>query len=151
MKKVSNPYSQLNGYNCFGCAPENKSGLKLEFYEDDDSIFSKWTPSEDYQGYLNMLHGGIQATLIDEIASWTVHVKAKTCGVTSRLNVRYLKPIYISDGELEIRGHITNKVRNICNIEVYITNSKGEKCAQGEAQFFLFPQEKARSDWNYKE
>lgn len=151
MRRISNPYSNLEGYNCFGCAPDNKSGLKLEFYETEDGVIASWTPKDDYQGYVNILHGGIQATLIDEVASWTVYAKAKTAGVTSKLSVRYIKPILLTDGEIKISGHIVKTVRNLCNIEVNIINSKGEKCAHGDVQFFLFPQEVAKRDWNYQE
>ena len=66
MKKIINPWEGMKGYNCFGCAPQNPSGLKMEFYEDGDSIVSYWKPDEKYQGWLDTLHGGIQALLLDE-------------------------------------------------------------------------------------
>jgi len=27
MKKIINPWKDLEGYNCFGCAPNNESGV----------------------------------------------------------------------------------------------------------------------------
>lgn len=74
MKKIKNPWLGLTdkGYNCFGCSPENPYGLKMEFYEDGDDIVSFWTPGENYQGWMNTLHGGIQATLMDESAGWLI-------------------------------------------------------------------------------
>lgn len=33
MKKIINPRKGLDGYMCFGCAPENPQGLHMEFYE----------------------------------------------------------------------------------------------------------------------
>ena len=38
MKKIINPYVSLPGYNCFGCAPHNPFGVKMEFFEDGDDI-----------------------------------------------------------------------------------------------------------------
>ncbi|MFR9262762.1 MAG: hypothetical protein ACLVL2_20715 [Bacteroides cellulosilyticus] len=38
MKKIINPWKDLEGYNCFGCAPNNESGVKMEFYEDGDEV-----------------------------------------------------------------------------------------------------------------
>ena len=67
MKKITNPWTGLKGYNCIGCAPDNPFGLHLCFYEDGDDIVSKWHPSANYQGWLNTLHGGIQALLLDEV------------------------------------------------------------------------------------
>lgn len=38
MKKIINPWRNHDGYNCFGCSPDNPIGLHLEFYEDGDYI-----------------------------------------------------------------------------------------------------------------
>ena len=80
MKKIINPFLHLEGYNCFGCAPNNPLGVKLEFYEDGDYIVSQWKPSSNYQGWLNTLHGGIQSVLLDEICGWVVMRKLQTGG-----------------------------------------------------------------------
>ena len=81
MKKIINPYagtSEELGYNCFACAPENPFGLKMEFYEDGDEVVCFWAPSENYQGWLQTLHGGIAATLMDETGGWLVFRKFQT-------------------------------------------------------------------------
>ena len=84
MKKIINPWSGVEGYNCFGCAPQNPSGLQMEFYEDGDEIVSFWHPDGKYQGWLNTLHGGIQAVLLDEVCGWVIMRKLQTAGVTSK-------------------------------------------------------------------
>ena len=38
MDKILNPWRNVEGYLCFGCSPDNQSGLKMEFYEDGDEI-----------------------------------------------------------------------------------------------------------------
>ena len=40
MKKIINPWKGMEGYNCFGCAPNNEAGVKMEFYEDGDEVIS---------------------------------------------------------------------------------------------------------------
>ena len=44
MKKIINPWKGLEGYNWFGCAPNNEAGIKMEFYEDGDEVVSIWKP-----------------------------------------------------------------------------------------------------------
>ncbi len=39
----------------------------MEFYEDGDEVVSIWKPRPEYQGWIDTLHGGIQAVLMDEI------------------------------------------------------------------------------------
>ena len=83
MKKIKNPWVHKDGYFCFGCAPNNPIGVKMEFYEDGDDIVSIWSPSKYYQGWVNTLHGGIASTLLDEVCGWVVSRKLQTTGVTS--------------------------------------------------------------------
>ena len=82
MKKIINPWRNHEGYNCFGCCPENPIGLHMEFYEDGDYIVSKWHPEKNYQGWVNTMHGGILSTLIDEVCGWVVTRKLQTSGYT---------------------------------------------------------------------
>lgn len=113
MKKIINPWGEIEGYNCFGCAPQNPSGLHMEFYEDGDDIVSFWHPDGKYQGWLNTLHGGIQAVLLDEICGWVIMRKLQTAGVTSKMETRYLKPVHTTDNMLTLRASIRYPNQNI--------------------------------------
>lgn len=104
MKPLKNPYAGLPGYNCFGCSPANPLGLKMDFFEDGDEIVSSWEPGEHYQGYLRVLHGGIQATMLDELASWYVFVKLQTTGMTGSMSITYHSPVDIDKGIIEMRA-----------------------------------------------
>lgn len=144
MRKIRNPWQGKPGYYCFGCSPDNPLGVKMEFYEDGDSIVCFWKPQEHYQGWIDTLHGGIQATLIDECAGWVVSRKLQTTGVTTKLEVRYRKPIMTTDAQLTIRAALRGMKRNLAQIGITIENSMGEVCTEGEATYFTFPAEKAR-------
>ena len=104
--KIINPYTKLPGYNCFGCSPDNTVGLQLQFFEEDEYLVSEWMPKQHLSGYKNVLHGGIQATLLDEIASWAVQIKLRTAGVTANLNLRYKKPVLVDEGQITLRAKI---------------------------------------------
>ena len=104
MKKIINPWKNMEGYNCFGCSPDNEAGVRMEFYEDGDEIVSIWKPRPEYQGWLNTLHGGILTTLMDELAGWVVLRKLQTSGMTSRLDARFLKSLSTCEPRLTIRG-----------------------------------------------
>ena len=151
MKKIINPWVKLEkeGYNCFGCAPNNPYGLKMEFYEDGDEIVSYWTPTENYQGWLHTLHGGIQTLLMDEIAGWLVARKLQTTGMTTRLEVKFKKSITTGDAvTLEIRAHIKEVKHNFAFISAQIIHDR-QVYSQGELTYFCFPREKAGSDFHF--
>lgn len=151
MKKIVNPWEDLAEYNCFGCCPTNELGLKMEFYEDGDDIVSTWHPTQNHQGWINTLHGGIQATLADEISSWVIFLKFQTSGVTSKMEIKYLKPINTTEDHLTLRARVKEQKRNIVFIDVDILNSADELCTKATCVFFTFPKEKAHKEFHFEE
>lgn len=151
MKKIVNPWRGLAGYRCYGCDPDSPQGLRMEFYEEGDEIVSRWQPRPEYQGWVDTLHGGIQATLCDEISSWVVFRKFQTSGVTSRMEVRYHKPVHTSDDRIELRARVLEERRNVVRIGVKLFDSGGDLCTEAVCVYFLFPKERARTQFHFCE
>ena len=149
MKKIINPWLGVEGYFCFGCAPDNEAGVKMEFYEDGNEIVSIWKPEQKYQSWLDTLHGGIQALLLDEIAGWVVSRKLQTTGVTSKMETRYLKPVSTKDEYLVLRASIKEQRRNIVIIEASLYNSQRVLCSQALCTYFTISSEKAKEQMHF--
>ena len=143
MIKLKNPYASLPGYSCFACGPGNPTGLHMEFYKDGDEIVSKWDPSEQYQGFHDILHGGIQATMMDEIASWVVFVMFDSAGMTYQLKTRFRKPVHISKGIITVRAKLLRQEKQIAEIEARLFDGTDMLCAEGVANYYVMPREKA--------
>lgn len=144
MRKIKNPWTEREGYDCFGCCPDNPIGVHMEFYEDGDEVISFWKPQTHYQGWVDTMHGGILSTLIDETAGWVVFRKLQTSGMTTRLDVKYKKPVMTTEPQITVRAHIAEQRRNIVMIDVTVENSKGEVCTEGRATYFAFSKEQAQ-------
>jgi len=149
MRKIHNPFSQREGYHCFGCSLDHLSGLQMSFYEEGDEIISTWEPKSQFEGYYGVLHGGIQATIMDEIGSWVVYVKVKVAGVTSSMNVRYHKPVYMAGGAITIRSKILRMRRNLADIQVGIYNKENELCSEAMITYFTFSEKKSKESFFY--
>ena len=149
MKKIINPWLHKEGYDCFGCAPGNEAGVKMEFYEDGEDVVSVWRPEAKYQGWINTLHGGIQAVLLDEICAWVILRKLQTTGVTSKMETRYLKSVDTTDPYVVLRAHIVEQRRNIVILEATIHNHKDELCSKAVCTYFTFPPEKVRDEMRF--
>ena len=149
MKKIINPWKGLEGYNCFGCAPNNEAGIKMEFYEDGDEVVSIWKPRPEYQGWINTLHGGIQAVLMDEICAWVILRKLRTTGVTSKMETRYRKPVSTTDSHIVLRASIKEVKRNIVIIEAKLYNKDGEVCTEAVCTYFTFSHEKSKDEMHF--
>lgn len=143
MKKLINPYLDKEGYNCFGCSPANPIGLHLEFWEDGDDVVATWRPNVNFDGWVETLHGGIISTLIDEIANWVLSRHLQTAGVTTKLEVKFRRPVSTRDSQITLRGRITGNVRNYYTVHVTLHDSQGNLCDEGDVTYCMFPIEKA--------
>lgn len=148
MKKIINPYDKDMNM-CFGCGIANPMGLKLRFSESDEFIHASWQPTDNYQGYPNVLHGGIIAALLDEIGAWVISVKIGTSGVTSEMKTRYLSPVYINKGEISLKACIGSQTEKAATILCQLFDGQSKLCAEAVADYFLYPPEIARRRFRY--
>lgn len=146
MKKIVNPWMGAEGYHCFGCDPDHKSGLKMEFYEDCDEIVSFWEPTGEFQSWIGILHGGIQAALLDELCGWVIFRKFQTGAVTSKMEIRYRRPVHTNLGKLTLRAHAVEERRNLVTVVGQIFDAEGQMCTEATCVYFLFSKEKAAAE-----
>lgn len=151
MRKIVNPYAKPGSkdYQCFGCSPNNEIGLRLEFWDAGEYVIAKWLPRKSLEGFRNVLHGGIQATLLDEIASWVVQMRCKTVGVTSSMDIKYRCPVLISEGEITLRAKVKEAGSRIATIEAELLGNDGKLCVSAVVKYFLFSTEKASVEYFY--
>ncbi|MCX6237408.1 MAG: PaaI family thioesterase [Bacteroidia bacterium] len=151
MRKIKNPYAASGrlDYQCFGCSPNNPIGLHLEFWEKGEEVIAKWMPRKSLQGFRDVLHGGIQATLLDEIAGWVVQTQCKTAGVTTSMEVSYLRPVLVSDGEITLRGKVMETGSRMAIIGAELLGHDGKVCASAVIKYFLFSEDKATKEYFY--
>lgn len=94
---------------CFGCGSENPIGLGLtSFTREGSTVTAEFLPRPAYNGFNNMLHGGIVATALDEIMAWAAILVEEVMVMTGTLELRYLRPApvdtrYLLDGRVEER------------------------------------------------
>ncbi len=144
MKQIINPWIGVEGYNCFGCNPDNPIGVHMHFYEDGDDIVSVWKPTNNHISWVNTLHGGIQAVLLDEICGWVLFWKVGTSGVTAKMETRYKAAVDTTLGYVILRARLKEQRRNVSIIEGQLFDANGQLCAQCECTYFGFPEEKAK-------
>ena len=151
MRKIVNPYAKSGraGYQCFGCSPNNEIGLRLEFWEEGEYVITKWMPRQSLEGFRDVLHGGIQATLLDELASWVVQTRCKTVGVTSSMEITFRRPVLVSAGEITARGRVKEAGTRIAIIETELFGNDGKLCATAVVKYYLFNAEKASEAYFY--
>ena len=149
MKRIINPWTHTPGYNCFGCSPDNPIGTKMRFFEDGDSIVSIWRPTQNHQSWINTLHGGIQAVLLDEVCGWVVFHLLKTAGVTAKMEMRYLKPVSTLQDYIKLRAYLKEMRRNVAIVQGELYGADGQLLCECTCTYFTFPQDKAKETMGY--
>jgi len=89
---------QANSKMCFICGVENPVGLKLRIYETEPGVVeTTYTAPSYFQGYPGILHGGIVATILDEISGRSLMGTSENPRFmfTVKLEVKYRKHVPI--------------------------------------------------------
>ena len=115
--------------NCFACSSTNKRGLKMKFFYDKEGISSRLKLHEDFCGFEGIVHGGIIATILDEIGAWTIFACLKKLAVTQDSRIKYLKPVYTNQ-LLKAEGKIINQNNTIITTHSIIKDDKSNILAE---------------------
>lgn len=87
---------KLTGYSCFACGTENPIGLNMRFFREDNRICSQIILDRNYEGWENIVHGGIVSTMLDEIMSWAIMYFKKVFIMTRTMEIKYVRPVLIN-------------------------------------------------------
>lgn len=151
MKHIKNPWVHKEGYNCIGCSPDNPIGLHLQFEADEDEqcVWAQWQPTKNHEGWIGVLHGGVQAMIMDECAEWWLTHYRKTCGVTSRLEIKYMHEVMIAKGPVRTKVSHTRDLRQFTQLHVELYDGSGQLCTTADATFYQFHREKAIAEMDF--
>lgn len=141
MKDIKNPYRNSA---CFFCGPNNPAGLKLTFQETEtepNELVCVWYPPATYKSFGQILHGGIQSGLFDEIMGWTTLHITKKVALTSGIQVEFLKPLYVEQ-QIEVRCRIESRNGSRINLTAEIKNSRQQICSKARGTYVLMDPEK---------
>ena len=121
----------------------------MQFYEDGKDIVCFWKPQEQYQSWINTLHGGVQSVLLDELCGWAVSHILRKSGVTAKMETRFRKPVVIEQRFIELRARLRDLKRNIAIVDGEIRSADGELLVECTCTYFTFEPSKAPHEVPY--
>jgi acyl-coenzyme A thioesterase PaaI-like protein len=138
-KRLKQPNSRM----CFICGLENPVGLQLKIYQTGPGVIeSIYTAPEHFQGYPGVLHGGIVATILDEI-SGRAHMgdpSSPRFMFTGKLEVKYRKNVPTGQ-PLKIIGKALKSKRNTAEGWAGIYDAEGTLLAEATTLLIDVPLE----------
>ena len=90
--------------NCFVCGDKNQCGLKVDFFDEQGLAKAQYQASSVFEGYKDVLHGGIISALLDEVMIKAVLAK-NILAVTASIEVKFKQPVKIGE-KLSLEGKI---------------------------------------------
>jgi uncharacterized protein (TIGR00369 family) len=126
---------------CFVCSAANPRGMHLAFEYDYDRlrVVGRFQLGPEYQGGAGIIHGGVVATLLDEVMAKVSRFSGVTA-VTAELRVEYLKPVLVGQ-ELHVEGFMTSREGRQLYHEGEIRDAQGVLLARGKARFVIIDRE----------
>ena len=135
--------SRLEGYTfephrCFACGELNEHGLQLVLHADAEGCWTELALAPRFQGWEDVAHGGIVATLLDEVMAWSV-IGRGTWGVTARLNLAFKRPIPIGT-PIRAEGWVTDNRRRTIHTAGHVVDAATRAVlATGDGVFMAAP------------
>jgi uncharacterized protein (TIGR00369 family) len=115
---------EVEPHGCFVCGDLNEQGLRLPIYSSGDRAWTTLTIEPRFQGWADLTHGGILATLLDEVMGWALF--ERDCwGVTAEMSVRYKRPVPVGR-RVRVEGWVVDVRRRLFHAAGRITDELDE-------------------------
>jgi len=123
---------------CYACGKKNEKGLHLEFsfFEQEKRIETTFLPSEHYQGWRGVVHGGVLATVLDEAMAKLVH-RLGYHAVTASLDVRY-KDVAKTREPFTVSAEVTKHSKRLIFAKAAASRGDGKVVAEARAKLMLY-------------
>lgn len=127
---------------CLVCGRENPRGLKLDAFVHPvtGEVSARYRPSREHIGFDNVIHGGLLATLVDELMTWAATWAGKRFCVCGEMTIRLRKPA--GPGRvLRVTSVVTNARARLIETSATITDADGETIATATGKYVPMPAE----------
>lgn len=119
---------------CFGCGQTNRTGLRLNFFVDEQhTIICRVRLARRFEGPPGHAHGGVIATLLDEAMS-KANRQFGVLAMTRHMEVEYLKPVPLGI-RLVLTGRHAGSSDKKHHCQAQLANEAGEVLARAKGLF----------------
>ncbi|WP_456437726.1 PaaI family thioesterase [Desulfurobacterium sp.] len=119
---------------CFVCGEENPKGMHLKFNRYSNRVESTFSLDKIYQGYDNIIHGGIISLILDEAMAYLQSKEERF--LTGRITVRFHNPLLAGE-EVKVKAWIKKDRKRIKETCAVMEKLDGTKIAEAEAIMFV--------------
>ena len=138
------PRLEIAPHHCFACGTLNETGLRLELHVERGRSWTELTYDARFQGWDGIAHGGILATILDEVMAWAL-VGDDQWGLTARLAIDFKRPVTVGQ-ELRAEGWVTRSRRRIVDTGGHVLDGVSGQALVIATGVYLAADERRRSE-----
>ena len=116
---------------CFCCGSRNPDGLGLQFEFDGREVRTTVAFAKKFQGYRDIVHGGLLSTVLDEVMV-TLLIKMGKLAATAELTVRFLRPLRVGE-PVELRAWLLESRGRVFRVAAAAALKDGTEVARAES------------------
>jgi uncharacterized protein (TIGR00369 family) len=121
--------------SCFVCGEVNPLGLRLRFHTDGRIVRTEFTPSPEHSGFKQVVHGGIIATILDEIMVWACAVATRQFGFCAEMALRFQSPLRPGQTAVAIAELVANRRNRVFEAKAELRDSTGTLLASATGKY----------------
>lgn len=119
---------------CFVCGEENPHGLRLKSRHEGGLVVLRYTTREADLGWKELVHGGLAATLADEVMTWAAMLRARRPCVAAELTVRLRHPIHVGQS-LRVTGVVESGKPRLQLARGQVLDAEGRVLLEASGKF----------------
>lgn len=133
---------EFEPHNCFACGSLNEHGLRLELHLGERRSWTEVTLDARFEGWAGVAHGGIIATLLDEVMAWSL-VAEDDWGVTARMTIDYRRPVPVGR-PIRAEGWVVRSRRRLVDTAGRVVDGDGTTLATAAAVYVAADEQRKR-------
>jgi uncharacterized protein (TIGR00369 family) len=132
---ITQPMKLEDDHYCFVCGKRNTDGLNLNFLCAEGKAFAEFVLRKKFQGYKDIVHGGIIAAILDEAMIKAVLARG-IHAVTAEIAVRFKAPLFTDERAL-VTAEITKTGKKLVAAGAIIKKDDGHIIAEGKGKLVI--------------
>lgn len=120
------------------CGEDNPVGLRARSFLVGDRIELSFTPRLEYAGWNAVTHGGVIATVLDEVMTWAAIVHSDQACFAAEFSVRLRQPLPPGT-PVVARARCTGSRRTVHDTEASLESADGEVFATASGRYMAIP------------
>ncbi|RKZ14625.1 hypothetical protein DRQ53_11085 [bacterium] len=128
--------------SCFVCGEENPLGLRARSFLVEGRIEMAFKPRQEYAGWNGVTHGGLVATVLDEVMTWAAIVHSEQACFAAEFSVRLRRPLPPGTNVIA-RASCDGGRRRVFETSASLESPDGEVFSTAEGRYMAIPKGQA--------